>query len=65
MDFWFEFLDIHMNEKTTCNDYHSFKWKNINIDPILNFFFEIFFGSFVTVPISRLIKYFLDSIPHF
>ncbi len=32
MDFWFEFLDIHMNEKTiTCHDYHGFKWKNINI----------------------------------
>jgi hypothetical protein len=36
MDFWFEFLDIHMNEKTsTCYDCHGFKWKNINIYPIL------------------------------
>ncbi len=34
--FWFEFLDIHMNEKTiTCHDCHGFKWKNINIYPIL------------------------------
>ncbi len=38
MDFWFEFLDIHMNEKTTCNDCHGFKWKNINIYPILTIF---------------------------
>jgi hypothetical protein len=36
MDFWFEFLDIHMNEKAiTYHDYHGFKWKNINIYPIL------------------------------
>jgi hypothetical protein len=34
MDFWFEFLDVHMNEKEiTCHDY--FKWKNINIYPNL------------------------------
>jgi hypothetical protein len=27
MDFWFEFLDIHMNEKRpTCHDCHGFKW---------------------------------------
>jgi hypothetical protein len=26
-EFWFEFLDIHMNEKgTTCHDSHGFKW---------------------------------------
>jgi hypothetical protein len=32
MNFWFEFLDIHMNEKAiTYHDYHGFKWKNINI----------------------------------
>jgi hypothetical protein len=32
MDFWFEFLDIHMNEKVvTYHDCHGFKWKNINI----------------------------------
>jgi hypothetical protein len=36
MDFWFEFLDIHMNEKViTCHDCHGFKWQNINIYPIL------------------------------
>ncbi len=27
MDFWFEFLDIHINEKTTIfHDFHGFKW---------------------------------------
>jgi hypothetical protein len=36
MDFWFEFLDIYMNEKViTYHDSHDFKWKNINIYPIL------------------------------
>jgi hypothetical protein len=36
MDFWFEFIDIHMNEKTTtCHDFHDFKWQNINIYSIL------------------------------
>jgi hypothetical protein len=30
--FWFEFLNIHMNEKEiTCHDCHGFKWQNINI----------------------------------
>jgi hypothetical protein len=39
MDFWFEFLNIHMNEKIiTCHDYHGFKWPNINIYPILIIF---------------------------
>jgi len=39
MDFWFEFLNIHMNEKTiTYKDYHGFKWQNINIYPILTIF---------------------------
>ncbi len=39
MNFWFEFLDIHMNEKTiTYYDCHGFKWKNINIYPILTIF---------------------------
>jgi hypothetical protein len=42
MDFWFEFLDIHMNEKTiTCHDCHGFKWKNIDIYPILIVFLYI------------------------
>jgi len=42
MDFWFQFLDIHMNEKElTCYDCHGFKWKNINIYPILIVFFAI------------------------
>jgi hypothetical protein len=32
MDFLFEFLDVHMNEKIiTYHDFHGFKWKNINI----------------------------------
>ncbi len=32
MDFWFEFLNIHMNEKIiTCHEFHVFKWENINI----------------------------------
>jgi len=36
MDFWFEFIDIDMNEKaTTCHDFHDFKWQNINIHSIL------------------------------
>jgi hypothetical protein len=39
MDIWFEFLNVHMNEKTTtCRDYHGFKWQNINIYPILIIF---------------------------
>ncbi len=39
MDFWFEFLDIHMNEKTTtCHDCHGFKWQNINMYSVLNIF---------------------------
>jgi hypothetical protein len=39
MDFWFEFIDIHMNEKTIiCHDYNGFKWQNISTYPILNFF---------------------------
>jgi len=40
VDFWFEFLDVHMNEKTTIfHDFHGFKWYNINIYLILTFFF--------------------------
>jgi len=39
MDFWFELLNSHMNEKTiTCHDCHGFKWQNINIYPILIIF---------------------------
>jgi hypothetical protein len=35
MDFWFEFFDIHMNEKkTTYHACHGFKWQNINISSI-------------------------------
>jgi len=42
MNFWFEYFDIHMNEKTIIfHDCHGFKWQNINIYPILLFFFEI------------------------
>ncbi len=40
MNFWFEFLDIHINEKKkTYHDCHGFKWKNINVYPILILFF--------------------------
>ncbi len=48
MDFWFDFLDIHINEKTTtCHNWYDFKWKKINIYPILIFFlqFDTFFDS--------------------
>ncbi len=39
MDFLFEFLDIHMNEKgPASHDCHGFKWNNINIFPILIIF---------------------------
>jgi hypothetical protein len=38
MDFWFEFYDVHMNEKITCHNSHGFKWKNINIYSLLTFF---------------------------
>jgi len=35
-EFFFEFLHIHMNEKTTIrHESHGSKWKNINIYPIL------------------------------
>jgi hypothetical protein len=36
MNFWFEFLDIFMNEQaTTCCDCHGFKCQNTNISLIL------------------------------
>ncbi len=39
MDFWFKFLNIHMNGKAiTCHDCHGFKWQNINILTILTIF---------------------------
>jgi hypothetical protein len=39
MDFWFEFLNIQMNEKTIiCHDRHGFKWQNINIYQIFTIF---------------------------
>ncbi len=47
MNFWFEFLDIHMNEKTiTYCDCYGFKWQNINIYPISTNFLAVqrFFG---------------------
>jgi hypothetical protein len=51
MDFLFEFLNIHINEKTiTYNDYHGFKWQNINIYPILTTFsFSLFYFQFMGV----------------
>ncbi len=39
MDFWFEFLNIHMNKNTIiCHDCHGFRWQNINIYPIFTIF---------------------------
>jgi hypothetical protein len=39
MNIWFEFLKIHMIEKTMiCNDCHGFKPKNINIYAMLIIF---------------------------
>jgi hypothetical protein len=39
MDFWFEFINIHMNENAIiCHDCHGCKWQNINIYPILTIF---------------------------
>jgi hypothetical protein len=39
MDFWFEFLNNHMNWKTIiCHDCPGFKWQNINIYQILTVF---------------------------
>jgi hypothetical protein len=35
MGFWFEFCDIQMNEKSTCHNFHDFKWKNMNIYSLL------------------------------
>ncbi len=42
IDFWFEFLDIHINEQITiCHDCNDFKWKNINIYLIVSIFSTI------------------------
>ncbi len=39
MNFLFEFLNIHMNEKEiTCHDCHGFKGQNMNIYDILIIF---------------------------
>jgi hypothetical protein len=39
MDFWFQFLNIHMNEKIIiCHEYHDFKQQNIIIYLILTIF---------------------------
>ncbi len=39
MNFWFKFLNIHMNEKSiTCHDCHGFKCQNIKIYQILIIF---------------------------
>jgi hypothetical protein len=36
MDFFFEFFNIQMNEKSvTCHDFQGFNWQNIN-------FYQIF-----------------------
>jgi len=48
MDFWFQFFNIHMNEKTiTSHDCHGFKWKNkylSNFD-YFSLWFDAFFDS--------------------
>jgi hypothetical protein len=48
-NFWFEFLDIHVNEKTiTCHDVHGFEMvKHIYISNFDHFVlhFDTFFGS--------------------
>jgi hypothetical protein len=58
MDFWFEFLDIHMNgKKKTSHDCHGFKWQKINIYPILIVFLSdstpILACWIITTPISK------------
>jgi hypothetical protein len=48
MDFWFVFLDIHVNGKVIiCHDCNGFKWQNINIFQILTIFLlsNSLFGS--------------------
>jgi hypothetical protein len=60
MVFWFEFLDIHMNEKTTCNDYHNLNGKHKYLSNFECFSFKFFLAhGIVTVPISRLIRVFV------
>jgi hypothetical protein len=59
MIFWFEFLDIYMNEKQiTCHDCHGFKWQDINIYPILIIFLcspmPLFVRWIVTIPLKVL-----------
>ncbi len=50
MNFCFEFLNIHMNEKgTTCDDYYGFKWQKHKY--FLNYYYyllssDAFFDSF-------------------
>jgi hypothetical protein len=59
MDCWFEFLDIHMNEKAiTCHDCYGFKWKNINIYPILTVFLcspTPFFACWIVTTFKKVI----------
>jgi hypothetical protein len=38
MDFLFEFLNIHMNVKKNCHDFHGFEWWNTNISLFLTIF---------------------------
>ncbi len=49
MDFWFEFFDIHMNEKTiTCHAYYSFKKPKLKYLPDFDYFSlqsDALFGS--------------------
>jgi hypothetical protein len=67
MDFWFEFLDIHMNEEMiTCHDCNGFKWQNINIYPILIVFLcsptSFLIRCIVIAPILFTIAYNYPSI---
>jgi len=59
LDFWFEFLNIHMNEKKkTCHGYHGFKWQNINIYSILIIFL------YGLTPFFDLLDYDYTQVPN-
>jgi hypothetical protein len=65
MDFWFEFLNIQMNEKIiTCHDYHGFKWQNINIYQILTNFSLRFDAFFCSLDYDCTLKLILDKYIH-
>jgi hypothetical protein len=62
MDFWFEFLNVHMNEiGTTCHDFHGFKWRK----KFSNFdcFFLLFDCFWVCLIVTAPIFLFLIAYP--